>query len=375
MKKGRYSVLILVSFLLAAILVSPALAKKKHKVKAPPKYLTFDVSLGITYDDNIIRYSEADLDLFSADTIPSKFSIETKNDWILTPQIRARLQNKLFGNQSSSVTIGYDYFGYIRNDIRRYSRFSIEARQGFHSKGYVQLTYGYVPKYYYRNLFYLHDPLGGDLYMPANFAKNSFQAEIGYDFTRTFKADIGYQFVDKSYNHEFTYRNLTLNGFNTNGIWRPVKILKIWGGYDYENANANGANMPDTVLDVSYDSWGFTLGVRHYATFLPKLKAELYTTFQFQYVLYQSNKLPDIRGRHTFQYGRTDNNFITHFGIACQIPYQLHLEADYGLFIKKASLPDIYPNLYIRIPQTTAELEKKLNYNANAVTLRVSRQF
>jgi hypothetical protein len=374
MKKGKISFIIIVSLILSVFLVSSALAKKKTKVKAI-KYLTFDVSLGITYDDNIIRYSEADLDLFSADSIPSKFSIESKSDWILTPQVRARLQNKLFGNQFSSITLGYDYFGYVRNDVRRYSRFSIEARQGFLTKGYVQLTYGYVPDYYYRNLFYLHDPLGGDLYMPAKFTKNTVLAEIGYDITKTFKADIGYQFVDKSYNHEFTYRNLSLNGFDINGVWRPLNILKFWGGYDFVNANTDGANMPDSVLDLSYDSWGILVGARHYATFMPKLKPEFYATFQLLHVIYQSNRPPDLRGRHIFQFGRSDNNYITHFGAACRIPYRLRLEADYGFFIKKASLPDIYPNLLINIPQTTSELERKLNYNANAVTLRISRQF
>jgi hypothetical protein len=374
MKKGKFPLLIILSLILVSFFASPASAKKKTKVK-PTKYLTFDVSLGIIYDDNIIRYSEADLDLFSADSIPSKFSIESKSDWILTPQVRARLQNKLFGNQFSSITLGYDYFGYVRNDIRRYSRFSIAARQDFLSKGYVQLTFGYVPDYYYRNLFYLHDPLGGDLYMPAKFNKNSVLAEIGYDITKTIKADIGYQFVDKSYNREFTYRNLSLNGFNINGVWRPLNILKFWGGYDFENANTDGANMPDSVLDLSYDSWGILFGVRHYASFMPNLKPEFYATFQLQHIAYQSNRPPDLRGRHIFQYGRTDNNYIAHIGAACRIIHQLHLETDYGFFTKKVSLPDIYPNLLINIPQTTSELEQKLNYNANAVTLRISRLF
>ncbi len=375
MKKSSLT-LIIVPLILAAFIVSPAeAAKKKKRIKAPVKTFILDVTLGITYDDNIIRYSDADLDLYSFDAIPSKFSIESKSDWIIAPQIRPRIQGKLLGNQPATLTLGYDYFGYIRNDIRRYSRFLIELRQDFSSRGYAQVSYGYIPKYYYRNLFIRHDTIGGDIYEPANFSKNTVGVEIGYDITKTIKGSVAYRFLNKSYDQIFDYRDLTLNGFEIDGIWRASKPLKFWGIYGYENAKAKGADRPDSVLDLSYIAWDLTFGVRHYASFMPRLKPEFYTSFQYRRIMYQSDKPPAMFGRNAFQYARNDNNYLLHLGAGCQIAYKIRLDADYAFTTKKSSLPDIYPNPYLSIPQTTQQLEQMLNYSANTISLKFSRQF
>lgn len=358
-----------------AVLISPAIAKKKH-AKAQPKYFILDVSLGLTYDDNILRYSDADLDLYGSDIQPAKFAIESENDWIVTPQIRPRLEHRFIGGQQASLTLGYDYFGYIKNDIRRYSRFSISAQHYFSKKGYAQLSYGYIPKYYYRNLYYGGDSLAADLYLPAKFSKNTLRAEVGYDFTKEIKGSVSYQYLKKSYNHEFNYRDLSLNGFAVDGVWRAMKILKVWAGYNYENAKAKGADMADTLPDYSYIAWDVTAGVRHYMNIWPQLKPEVYTSVQFRHTTYQSSKVPRLFNTvHAYQYGRSDNNYQLRLGAACQIPYKLRLELDYTFSLKRASLPDIYPNPFWNITQSTNELERKLNYSANTITLRVSRQF
>jgi hypothetical protein len=361
---------------LAVFLASPVAAKKKVVPKPPPRYFILDVSLGLTYDDNIIRYSDADLDLFNADVQPGKFAIGSKSDWIVTPQIHPRLQSRLLGGQPASITFGYDYYGYIKNDIRRYSRFTVSGQHYFSSKGYAQLTYGYIPKYYYRNLFYGNDPLGNDIYLPAKFSKNAIQAEVGYDITRTIKGAVRYQYLNKSYNSVFNFRNLNLNGFAVDAIWRALKPLKIWAGYNYENARAKGADLANKIPDYSYIAWDATLGVRHYLAIWPSLKPEIYSSFQYRLIDYQTTKVPGLLNTvHVYQYGRSDHNYQLHLGTGCRIPYQMRLDADYALTIKRVSLPDIYPNPYWNILQTTGELEHLLNYTANTISLKISRQF
>ncbi len=125
MTKGR--IFLLTAIVLAGIMAfsTPVLAKKKAraKPKAPVKNFVLDVSLTTSYDDNILRYSDADLGLFGSDSLPSKFAIESKNDWIFRPQISPRFQGRLIGHQPAYVRLIYDYFGYVKNDVRRYSRF------------------------------------------------------------------------------------------------------------------------------------------------------------------------------------------------------------------------------------------------------------
>jgi hypothetical protein len=375
MKLRHFSSIFITALLLTATLVSPAGAKKKTS-KAHPKFFVLDVSLGLTYDDNIIRFSEADLGLFGTDTLESKFSVKSKTDWIVAPQIRPRIQGRFIANQPASLTLGYDYFGYVKNDIRRYSRFLVELQQNFMSRGYAKLTFGITPKYYYRNLFLYHDTTGFDIYIPAKFSKNNIQAELGYDITRNIKGAVSYQYQKKSFNHEFKYRDQNVNILSASGNWRALKILKVWAEYDYENNKAHGADMADTIPDFSYIAWDITLGARHYSRLLLTLKPEIYASFQYRHTAYQSSRIPRLLNTtHVFEYGRNDNNYLIRLGTAWQIPYRLRLEADYAFMQKKANLPDIYPIPLINVIQTTAELERKLNYKANTVTLRISRQF
>ncbi len=229
-----------------------------------------------------------------------------------------------------------------------------------------------MPRYYYRNLFVGVDSLFIAQYSPAKFSKNAFGAELGYDVTRTLKAGVTYQYQHKSFNQVFNYRDLNLNGFRADAIWRVSKPFKLWSIFDYENARAKGADMPDTVLDYSYNAWDITFGVRHYAAWLPKLKPELYTSFQFRRIDYQSDRLPDIFGRNVYQFGRSDNNYQIRVGTDWKIFYDIRFGADYAFNMKRASLPN-YPAG--PISQTTSELVKKLNYTANTITFQFQREF
>jgi hypothetical protein len=381
MIKGRISLGLLLAIVLSGLLAfsSPVSAKKKtrSKARAHPKYFVLDVSLGVTYDDNIIRYSDPDLDIFASDTLSSKFAIESKQDWIIMPRIRPRLQGALIGNRPAWLILGYDYYGYAKNDVRRYSRFSVEARQYFSSKGYAQLSFSYIPDYYYRNLFIGTDSIYSAPYLPANFSKSAFGAETGYDLTRTLRVYVGYDYQHKTFNDVFSFRDLNLNGFGANAVWKALSRLKVWSFFDYEFARTKAFDLPDTstVPDYSYNAWDITLGVRHYTALWPKLRPELVGTFQFRRIEYQTNKLPDIHGHNIYQFGRGDNNYQVRLGTAWRVLYRMRLEVDYVFLMKRSSLPDIYPNPYLNITQTTSELEKKLNYSANVVSLRISRQF
>jgi hypothetical protein len=381
MKKRRISLGLLLVIILSGLLAfsSPASAKKKtrSKAKVHPKYFVLDASLSISYDDNIIRYSDPDLDLLSNDLRPAKFAIESKQDWIVTPRIRPRLQGTLMGSRPAWLELGYNYYGYVKNDVRRYSRFSAEIGQYFSAKGYAQLGFSYIPDYYYRNLFIGADTAYDAPYLPANFSKSAFGAEVGYNLTRSLKLDVGYDYQHKSFDDLFSFRDLNLNGFGADAIWKALRRLKLWSFFDYEFARTKAFDLPDTSTtpDYSYNAWDLTFGARHYSALWPKLRPELVATFQFRRIEYQTNKLPDIRGNNLYLFGRADNNYEMHLGTAWRILYQMRLEVDYVYLMKRASLPDMYPDPYLNITQTTGELEKKLNYSANIVSLRISRQF
>jgi hypothetical protein len=201
------------------------------------------------------------------------------------------------------------------------------------------------------------------------------RAEAGYEILKALDATAAYIFQTKFYNSDFAYRDLDIHGVELGGAWRPTRALRLWSTYDFERALADGSDMADTILDVSYDSWSFLFGIRHYMTILDGISPEIYGSFQFQNFKFQTDRIPDIRRRHLYYYGREDNNYLIKSGLSWQIPFQIRTSLEYAFIQKDASLPDIYPDMSHNVPETTAELEHKLNYKSNSVTVRFSRQF
>jgi hypothetical protein len=127
--------------------------------------------------------------------------------------------------------------------------------------------------------------------------------------------------------------------------------------------------MADDFLDVSYDSWNVIFGARHYMSILPKIGPELYGSIEARTTKYQTN-----RYRQIYYLGREDINYLDRAGLSFGLPYQVGGALEYAFAQKDASLPDIYP-IAGRVLQTTSELENRLNYESNSITLRFTRQF
>ena len=194
-------------------------------------------------------------------------------------------------------------------------------------------------------------------------------AETGYELTRTLTATAAYKFQHKSYNSEFEFRDLDGHGFELGGTWRPAKPIGFWAAYGFERASAKGADMADSVLDVSYDSWAMLSGARHYMSILDAIRPELSASFEIRNIKYQNDRLPQI-----YYFGREDFNYYAKAGLSGRLPYRVRGTVEYAFVQKKAELPDIYPDPG-RVSQTTAELERKINYKSNSITIRFTRRF
>lgn len=356
----------LVIALLAALMVfacwAPAQAGKKKKPRGKSyaqKRITIETDLGFIYNDNILGYSDADLDLYNADSLQEKFAIESKGDWIITPSVRPRISSDLLWGRNSTLGLAFDYYFYVKNDVRRYSRFTIDGRHDLSDRFYLALAYNYIPDYYYRNQFYGGAPGIPAGYLKAAFAKQSLTAEIGFDIVKTLKGNVSYSYQHKAFNKEFNYRDLNVNGFQIQAIWRPLGPLKLWAIYGYENAAANGADMAPNVIDVSYQAWDVTLGTRYYSRWLGGLKPQFFGTFELRNIKYQTDRYRDL-----FRYGREDNNYRARVGAAWRLPHDLAGEISYSFSQKRSGIPA--PN---------QALEERLDYKVNVYTLRISRDF
>jgi hypothetical protein len=351
--KNVGSVVVLALFL-TLLVWSPVNAQKKKKSSKSRRQqiLFFDVRLELTYDDNIINYSDADLDLYGDNARPDKFAIDSKDDWIITSRLESRLKGRFISGRTAWFDLNFNNYFYIRNEIRRYQKYGLCGRHYFMRGGYIEVEYSYIPDYYYRNQFFEGS------YIQANFSKHFLKAEVGLNLLPSLKSDVSYRFQSKSFNEEVRERDLTVNGVRLDAIWNASKKFKFWAYYGFERASARGADDPEPdVKDVSYDAWDITLGSRHYSPLFPKLKPQLVLSLQYRKIKFQTSKYSDI-----YRFGRRDGNYELRIGTAWQLPYMIGLDIDYKLQAKRTDLYD-------------PSAENLLEYDSNSISFELRRRF
>ena len=359
---GRSKSVISLSVIILLVFSFSADAARKKKRPQKSKFsqmVSFNAGLDITYDDNIINYSDDDLDLYAGGTGESKFSITSKDDWIIIPRLEARIKGKLIKGHTAWLEPSFQYYYYARNDIRRYFRLGLIGRHYLFRSGYLEAEYSYIPDYYYRNQYYTDDS-GASTYLEANFSKHFLKFEYGMNLKPTLKGDVSYRYQNKTFNEEFSERDLSVNGLRFDGIWTATKRFKFWGYYGLERAEAKGADIPDPemkIKDVSFDAWDITLGARYYSGILKRYKPEFVTSFKYRQIKYQTIKYTD-----DYRFGRKDSNYYFRIGVAGQLPGKARLEADYNLVAKRVTLLD-------------TSKEGLLEYDSNSVSLKISRGF
>jgi hypothetical protein len=340
----------------AIILPSDAFAQKKKSKKKSKKSsaLTIATNFKITYDDNIINYSDDDLDLYIGGDNQSKFSIDSKDDWIFAVGLQPRLKGKFIWGHTAWLQLDFDYLYYAKNDVKRYFKLGALARHYLFKAAYVEIEYSYIPDYYYRNQ-YVQDL---NTYIEASFSKNYLKAEIGYNIFSSLKVDVSYRYSTKAFNDEVSERNLVSHKLRTDLIWNPSKTVKYWVNYGFDDANADGADIEDLeIKDVSYDAGDMTFGLRYYTSKPKSIKPEYVGSFQYRKIRYQTDKYTDI-----YRAGREDDNIQLRFGTVWSMPYKLRLAIDYYYQMKRADTP-------------LADVENLLDYNSNSISLNFTRSF
>lgn len=353
---NRIVLITIIAFAAVCLVWSPAEAQKKKKKKKPKsqQVLFFEASLETKYDDNIINYSDDDLDLYDINARPDKFAIESKDDWIIIPRIEGRIKGNFIGGHTGWFEVNFTDYHYARNEVRRFQRYGASARQYFMKGAYGEVEYYYIPDYYYRNQYY--QATGS--YIEASFAKHFLKLEAGYDIRSNLKADLSYRYQRKSFNSEVSERNLNIHQARFDAVWRATRVQKIWVYYDLERAVAAGKDDPNPeARDVSYDAWDITLGTRLYSRLFGKLRPEVVSHLQFREIKFQTVKYQDI-----YRFGRKDRNIVFVVGTSWNLPYRLRFNVDYTYKQKRTDLP---------VPS----VESLLDYNSNIVSFELNRGF
>ncbi len=291
-----------------------------------------DIEIQTIYDDNILNYSDSDLDQMDDPGAPdNKFAVESKDDVIINPEIDIVYKTKLLKH---SFHLGFktDYYYYNENDVKRHWRFETYFKRYFKRGTFFQGSVSYLPDYYYRNSF-----ITGDGYHEAKFDKISLNARMVYRLFKSTSVSVNYTYSDKDFIEIFDERDIYEHEVGGTLVYRPVKLWKGWIGYEYSHAVGAGADNSSHTRDTSYDGNKFTLGSRFYLKGLGRKSFQIAGKVSYELVQFQTMKITDI-----YRLGREDTRLYFYGMLKHYLKRGISVEAIFKSYDKSVEIPADY---------------------------------
>lgn len=290
-----------------------------------------EAELQTIYDDNVINYSDADLDQFDDPEAPdNKFAIKSKDDFIVNPEITLIYKTRLW-NHSFHLGFKTDYYYYSENDVKRHWRFETYFRRYFKKGTYFKGSVSYLPDYYYRNSY-----ISGEGYREAEFDKITLEGKFVYQLFKTTLVSLTYSYSNKDFTVAFDERDIFEHEIGGALVYRPIKLWKGWLGYAYTHAVGAGADNDEYSRDTSFDQNQFTVGNRLYLRGLANKGFQIAGKLTYKFVQYQTTK---ITSEDRYRLGREDTRLYLYAMVKHYIARGVSLEAIYKNYSKNVEIP------------------------------------
>lgn len=293
--------------------------------------LDVDVQVQTAYDDNVLDYSDADLDLISDPLSPAnKYGIKSKDDYIITPMVDITYKT-FFAGHSFHLGIVNSYAYFKKNDVKRYYRFESYFRRYFSDGFYFQGRLGYLPDYYYRNSFSLLES-----YQEAKFDKLFLEAKLAYQISPKLQSNLYYAFANKDFIPIFDDRDIKEHAFKGELVYRPTVLWKGWASYAFTHGIGAGEDIQVYPRDTSFDMNSFLIGSRFYLRGINSNSWQLAAYVSFSQVVFQTSK---ITAEDRYRLGREDRRWYISLMTDHRITRNFNLGFEYRRMVKNVDLP------------------------------------
>ncbi len=252
--------------LLGAILAT--LATDPVAAAAAAQSLTFTAGFGAAYDDNILEYSDAQLRDFESGIHPDRYSLDTRDDLVLSPSLGLAWERDLGAGRRHALRLRGEGSLHDRNGTADFHSVSAGWRESFRRDRRVSLGYYGIPRYYVRQLF--DDDVvpafsGLSRYRRSEFRLHIANAAWSQRVTRGTQAAVQYQFERRDYVRGFDERDSNLHEGQLSFGWTRLPrhgSASLLGAYRQSHARARdhdeqAGTTPDDP-DIGYH--GYSLG-------------------------------------------------------------------------------------------------------------------
>lgn len=252
--------------LIVVVLLATGLAARSHAAK--DQSVTLTAGLGTTYDNNILEYSDAQLNDFESGAHADRYSLESRDDLVLSPSLGLGWELDSGGGRRHALRLRGEGDFHDRNGTADMRSVSAGWRESFHREGRFALGYYGIPHYYVRQLF-AEDVIpafsGLSRYRRAEFGLHVASASWSQRVARGTQLAGEYQFERRDYTRDFDERDSNLHQGQLTLGWTRLprrSSVSLLGAWRSSTARAKDSDeqpgvTPDDV-DVSYT--GYSLG-------------------------------------------------------------------------------------------------------------------
>lgn len=244
-----------------ASLVALAMVTGLTVAHAAGQSLNLRAGLTTLYDDNILQYSDAQLQAFDPTLNPARFAIETPGDAVFHPSLALGWEiDRGHGRRHAlGLRTEGDYHG--RDGTADFHSIGADWRESFQHERRLSLGYYFLPNYYLRQLYdedWTAVP-AAVRYHPAQFDLHIASAGWSERAGRDRRLDLAYQFERRSYDADFRERDSDTHQGTVRFGWRRLprgSQIDLWSGLRMSHAAGNDGDdtlgvVPDDA-DISY---------------------------------------------------------------------------------------------------------------------------
>ncbi len=222
----------------------------------PYKGVNIFATLQCSYDDNIFRYAESDIDKFVNNIEPYRYPIETYDDLITTVEMHAKLRTKLIMSRSTTFNLRLKGHLYYQNRIKDYASISASMWHRVGKEGHLLIRYLFLPRYFIRYYpdFDVSTPYPYPYFAECSFVKHL--VSVGGGYLLFGSTDIGFSYARElnDYNDAFNEYDSGMNEFGISAGFNYQDLLCPSLKYTYTTAQAAATDKQGETKEMSDDS-------------------------------------------------------------------------------------------------------------------------
>ncbi len=219
-----------------------------------PWRLDWTGSLRMTYDSNIYRYSDDDVDEVVDGIRPERYPFESVDELRLDPAVTFSLVRERPDERETEFRFGARWYLAGSNGEKSFSKLHARLTETMTDLVSASVEYAAIPAYHIKYVWDADAPSDGDRYRSCDFRKHALRAGLATD--GQFPVDLAgwWEYDDYGYDEDFVEYDTWANTFGTRMTVRPLRGLRLDGQYEYRRSLSRGYDEFGETKRTSDDS-------------------------------------------------------------------------------------------------------------------------